>query len=43
METILHILGLCPDSMSHFNILTFLSYYYNQLQQMFINILNYFK
>lgn len=35
METVLHMLGLCPDSISHIDILDILVCYYNEIQQMF--------
>jgi hypothetical protein len=32
MEAILHFLGLCPDSFSHFDFMDIVICYYNELQ-----------
>jgi len=35
MEQILHLIGLCPDSISHIDILDVFVCYYNEIQQLF--------
>lgn len=35
MEQFLHLIGLCPDSIGHFDIIDVVVCYYNELQQIF--------
>lgn len=43
IETILHILGLCPDSISHPDLIDLLSYYYAQTYSFIYNILKFYN
>ena len=43
MVEILHILGLCSDSIGHIDLLDLLAMQWNQLQYYFYSLINYFK
>jgi hypothetical protein len=43
MGEFLHALGLCPDSMSHLDLLDVIIFQWNQLQLYFYTILSYLK
>ncbi len=39
-ESILHILGLCPDSLSHLDLIDIFIANYNQIQTIIYNVIN---